>query len=345
MHDIFSINTTKLSLDESLHVEPEFRLSTGIAEAMLELQEMDMQLFKEMLAHDYKEIDMRQKGFNESSIEALHEGMWDTIKQKVSDLIDWFVKKIKSIWSAILGFFSGKPKDKIDKKIDKLKEEVKKTGKECSFDLEMNWFSDSQFMNHLNAIEKNFLALKPYPVEWVTSKPKDIRDSNAILIDVDTFYSNIGTTKDQLLERKTMNVGQLDYINSLDKCKALSNRLVELMEKCAAHSSKLQSNVDQLKSKLKAEQNNIDKQVYQSLQEYCSNVLKLSNEIKDYLAAAFAAVGTLVARLEVGDPNIEVHHNSVFLTDDFIQEASEYDFEQALESCYIDNTGTVVCNF
>ena len=338
MHDVFSANTTKLSFDEGLHVQPGFRLSSGIAEAMIELQEMDFQLFKEMLACDYKEIEYRQKGFNESAIDALHEGVFEKIANGINKVIQWIIRTVKSIWHTIVGFVVN-----ICKRIKfffSAVKDYKPTPEDLKF--KVKWIDKSnlekrydQFMKLDGVFDKIFGTIEDNSesarknAEFVTkefhieSEPKEVEigsvealKSPRAVFDTTLWIENISRRANSQADHL---ISQIKKMEDLTRSKGTSD----------------------------SEEDRLDYACWKLYGEAVTGSCNLfKQDIADELKACSQVMAHFQKCYEASKKKEEGKSESASLMDDdFIREMTDYDFEQAYENCYIDSIGAVVCNF
>ena len=375
MYDIYGVNSTKLSVDEGLHVIPGFRLASGISEAMLELQEMDLALFKEMLKSDYQELKLKQSGYvSEAKIEAIHEGLWQTIKDKLSAFWDWLCKTVKSIWKAICDFFG--------KIWDSIVNFFGGKGKTVSgpYNIKVTWYERFEPERILNGIQH----LQPFDSKAMTiidtsqfSDKVEELDLSPYGIYMANASNNIGFSKIvgslTTIEKQASEIPELD---SPDHIMATCKRLKDLQTKANAHITKLTSSKPELDKWVQQNESKY-KQAVSVLREYSKFMLKMCDDVKKYFAIAartavymrnyvYSHSMSKEKSLESNkdDPNTEFSTkeldafitrakegksmkesvNSILFDPEFIREMSDYDFDEMYESCYIDNTGAVVCN-
>ena len=342
MYDIFSVNTTKLSLDEGVHVIPGFNFASGVAEAMLELQEMDFQLFKECLTCDYKELEYRQKSFNEAAINALHEGVLNSLLRSTEKFINWLVKTVKSIWHTVVGFVVN-----MCKRIRFFFNGVKNyepTAEDLKF--KVRWIDKSDLTKRYEEFMK---------LEGVNDNIfDDDEDTQAKRAEMEGKWAH-----NQLSIKSEPVEVEIGSVNELKTPKAVFDTTLwieDISRRANSHADHIikqaQHVVDMFTKKVRAA--NATKDDDNALVViYGKFIIEASNLFKQDITDELKACNQVMAHFqkcyaESKKKDNETKNESYVMTildDDFIREMTNYDFDQAIENCYIGPTGAVVCDF
>jgi len=329
-----------------------FKLSTGLYEALYELQEMNQSLFNEMLRTDFKELEARKNGLiSESAIKTLHEGVIDSIRKKISGIINWFISKLRKFWSLLIGFFKKKTEDNyIEKTIAWLKKETEK-----DHDIVYRYY-------YQNII---------WPLECRTDS--GMRNQEKLIeefFNFDFVQLQKEESGNDKLERAVSRLQrELDLLNNASPIIGIPilvtlDRILEFYKRIKDDVAKWKKLSDQQEKKLVQLQNEYDKvvdkrrenpndeelqDVYTRFRKFMTQVLIGYDLIKTFSTTMLAKTINVVKRMETAAQDYiksksESSIDRSYLLD-FIDEMVEYDFNEAMDACYIDDLGHPVYAF
>lgn len=338
-----------------------FKLSTGLYEALYELQEMNQSLFNEMLRSDFKELEARKNGLiSESTIKTLHEGVINSIWKGIKKVIKWFIDKIKDFWALFIGFFK--------KKSEKIKADLKKQKANTSPDkeeepkkdesIEVEWFENIGS----NPGEVIYTAFHSAPLPDSEIKEENGKKILVITSDIEDFGINfMKKVEDAKPIRKTIYDAQEIFTSK--RIKSIFNFIQHNAELCKKYADKIIDAAEKLQKNLDANPEAIysseyggtlnsddpfDKKLIANINNYFSQVMKAHTLIKEYFTEIMQVFEILREKM-VGyaQDHPFTYESSIdrsYLLD-FIDEMVEHDFNEAMDNCYIDDLGHPVYAF
>ena len=339
MQSLFGSNTTKLSYvseeSETLY-DPGFSLSSGIYEMLIELKDRKRHLLSEMVQASYIENQYMQQNVTKTTLRTFREGVISNIKKTIRDLIDLFIRKIKSFWKLLLSFFKKKV-ETLDDIIDELKRNEKKAGKSYDLNFQILWPVGFLVNREINIIVENFLKLNS-PTESFILDDFDFesykKENEQILNELKYTLSSFSKEN---MEPRYLNM--IPGIKSLDDIRDVYHLCDSALQKCKKHSEKLTKELQSFLTKLNQASalKDIKYDLYTTLNDFCTDIGNVCGLVKDGLHNILMSIIDALEKIDKQNLN----EASLLL----IQEMLEYDFKEAMDACYIDNLGRPVYAF
>ena len=331
-----------------------FKLSTGLYEALYELQEMNQSLFNKMLRTDFKELEARKNGLiSESAIKTLHEGVIDSIWKGIKEVIKWFIDKIKDFWALFIGFFK--------KKSEKIKADLKKQKANTSPDkedegIEVEWFEN---IDNASSLYEAFHSI-PLPNSEI--KEENGKKILVITSDIEEFGVNfIEKIENVKPIRKVIYDAQKIFTSK--KIESTFNSIQHNAELCKNYADEIIGAAEKLQKNLDAKPEAIfsseyentldsddpfDKRIIAGINNYFSQVMKAHTLIEEYFTEIMQVFEILREKMAAyAQDHPFIYESSIdrsYLLD-FIDEMVEHDFNEAIDNCHIDDLGHPVYAF